>query len=176
MLSIDECRRILGGRPDLTDEQIAEIRRDLVALAQMFIDRIMTHGSLFGTERSPAASTDKKGSPRDAVLLLADKLWDIVHPHLPARSARHPEGGRPRRDDRSVLRGIAWMMGGDRKWQRIPSRSLGCPSGSTCWRRFREWTALGVWTDVRTGLLRALSEVEMANLDRLVAAVAVRRL
>ena len=37
MLSVEECRRILGV-PQLSDEEVAEIRDILSAFAQVFID------------------------------------------------------------------------------------------------------------------------------------------
>ena len=37
MLSVEECRRILG-TPQLSDEEVAEIRDSLVAFSRLFID------------------------------------------------------------------------------------------------------------------------------------------
>ena len=37
MLSVEECRRILGV-PQLSDEEVVEIRDTLVAFVQVFID------------------------------------------------------------------------------------------------------------------------------------------
>ena len=37
MLSIDDCRQTLG-RPDLTDEQVVQIRDTLYGLAHAFVD------------------------------------------------------------------------------------------------------------------------------------------
>jgi len=43
MLSIEECRTILG-KPELTDEQIAEIRDTLCAFAHTLIDGFLRDG------------------------------------------------------------------------------------------------------------------------------------
>jgi transposase len=50
-------------------------------------------------------------------------------------------------------------------WQSLP-RELGCGSGSTCWRRFREWTAAGVWPDSHCHLVAMLGERGLLNLER----------
>jgi hypothetical protein len=43
---------------------------------------------------------------------------------------------------------------------------MGCGSGSTCWRRFHQWTAVGVWTKAHHQLLEALGSQGMLNLER----------
>ncbi len=50
-------------------------------------------------------------------------------------------------------------------WQMLPTR-LGYGSGSTCWRRFRDWTRLGVWPDLHRRLLRVLGRRGKLNLER----------
>jgi transposase len=101
---------------------------------------------------------------------LTDELWAAVEPHLPKPPAYRPKGGRPRTaDDKAALRGILYLLREGCKWQRIPSRSLSCPSGSTCWRRFREWTAAGVWHDAHLRLLALLGEAGMLDLERVIA-------
>ena len=40
MLSIEECRRVLGD-PDLSDERIAELRDALHAFAVLFVDEYL---------------------------------------------------------------------------------------------------------------------------------------
>lgn len=46
---------------------------------------------------------------------------------------------------------------------------MGCGSGSTCWRRFREWTAAGVWHRSHCHLAATLGERGLLNLERVVA-------
>jgi len=43
MLSYDECRKILG-RPELTDEQVEQIRDSLYAFAHAMIDDYIKNG------------------------------------------------------------------------------------------------------------------------------------
>ena len=54
------------------------------------------------------------------------------------------------------------------RWQSIPSKALDCPSGSTCWRRFRDWTAAGVWTLAHLHLLDLLGEEGVLDLKRVI--------
>lgn len=98
--------------------------------------------------------------------LVTDELWEAIAPHLPA----HPpsaKGGRPRVSDRQALAGILFVLREGLRWQSLPAE-MGCGSGSTCWRRFAEWTAAGVWEQAHADLLRALGEQGLLNLQRAV--------
>src|SRR5262245_39433836 len=95
-----------------------------------------------------------------------DELWAAVAPHLPARRGYDPKGGRPPLDDRPCLRGIRYVLREGGRWQKLPSAALGCPSGSTCWRRFRDWTAAGVWRKTHHLLLAVLGQQGLLNLER----------
>ena len=98
--------------------------------------------------------------------LVTDELWGAIAPHLPAHP-RSPKGGRPRVDDRRALAGILFVLREGLRWQSLPAE-MGCGSGSTCWRRFAEWTEAGVWDRSHEGLLGALGERGLLNLDRAV--------
>ena len=98
--------------------------------------------------------------------LVTDELWGAIAPHLPAHPPS-PKGGRPRVDDRAALAGILFVLREGLRWQSLPAE-MGCGSGSTCWRRFEEWTAAGVWDRAHVALLRALGERGAVNLDRAV--------
>jgi transposase len=100
---------------------------------------------------------------------LADELRDAISPHLPPRPAHNPKGGHPWADDKAALRGILYLLREGCRWQKIPSAALACPSGSTCWRRFRDWTAAGVRDKARLRLLDLLGEEGVLDLERIVA-------
>ena len=68
----------------------------------------------------------------------------------PSRQSRR--GGRPRVPDRQVLAGILFVLKTGSPWQALP-RELGCGSGSTCWRRLRDWQRAGVWERLHQLLL-----------------------
>ena len=75
---------------------------------------------------------------------VVDELWVEVEPLIPpvARRFRYP--GRKRHDDRMCLEGILYVIRYAIPWAELPAVE-GWPSGQTCWRRFHEWQAAGVW-------------------------------
>lgn len=99
---------------------------------------------------------------------LTDELWQAIAPRLPVRPAHCPKGGHPWADDKAALRGILYLLRQGCKWQAIPRKDLDCPSGSTCWRRFRDWTALGVWSAAHEQLLELLGQEGVLNLERVI--------
>jgi transposase len=100
---------------------------------------------------------------------LHEELWQAIAPHLPPRPRDHnPKGGRPPKDDKSCLRGILYVLREGCRWQSLPSKALDCPSGSTCWRRFRDWTAAAVWTHGHEQLLDLLSAEKVLNLEHVI--------
>ncbi|HEX5269389.1 MAG TPA: transposase [Gemmataceae bacterium] len=98
--------------------------------------------------------------------LLIDELWDAIAPFLPPRPPA-PKGGHPWCDDRRCLQGILFVLREGIRWQSLPAE-LGWGSGSTCWRRFRDWTAAGVWPRAHHQLLAALGERGQLNCERAV--------
>jgi transposase len=66
-----------------------------------------------------------------------------------------------------ALRGIVFVLRSGIPWQLLPTE-MGCGSGSTCWRRFAEWTQAGVWKKAHTQLLAALGRKGLINLERAV--------
>jgi transposase len=82
--------------------------------------------------------------------LVSDELWKIVEPLLPAESPK-PRGGRPRMHDRAALVGIIYVLKSGIPWSMLP-KELGCGSGTTCWRRLRDWQKAGavcIWPALR---------------------------
>ncbi len=69
-------------------------------------------------------------------------MWKAIAPLLPEHQPS-PKGGRPPIPDRVCLEGIIFVLKTGLPWQMLPTE-LGFGSGSTCWRRFRDWTRLGV--------------------------------
>jgi transposase len=99
---------------------------------------------------------------------LTEELWQAIAPHLPVRPTYNPKGGRPFCDDKAALRGILYLLREGCRWQSIPGRAVGSPSGSTCWRRFRDWTAAGVWGKAHLRLLDLLGEESVLDLQRVI--------
>ncbi len=103
-----------------------------------------------------------------AVELLPDELWDEVEPLLPPPPPPSPKGGRPPVENRKALAGILFVLRTGCQWQMVPTAAFGV-SGSSCWRRLRDWTAAGIWPELHRRLLNRLGRAGGVNLDRVVA-------
>ena len=99
--------------------------------------------------------------------LLPDELWHEIEPLLPPHPPRTSKGGRPPVDDRDALRGILFVLKTGTPWQALPTEAFGV-SGSSCWRRFDEWTDAGVWPELHRRLLNLLGNACGVNIDRVV--------
>src|ERR671917_2134564 len=86
--------------------------------------------------------------------LVTDELWETIAPLLPPEPPK-PQGGRPLIDDRAALSGIVFVLKSGIPWEMLP-QEMGCGSGSTCWRRLREWQRAGVWERLHRLLLDRL--------------------
>jgi transposase len=99
--------------------------------------------------------------------LVSDELWSRIEPLLPPEPEPSPKGGRPRVTHRQALGGIVFVLKTGIPWQSLPSE-MNCGSGSTCWRRFSEWTELSVWSKLHALLLAQLGQAGAINLERAV--------
>jgi transposase len=96
--------------------------------------------------------------------LVSDELWEIIEPLLPEEPPK-PNGGRPRIDDRAALTGIVFVLKSGIPWEMLP-QEMGCGSGSTCWRRLRDWQEAGVWEELHRALLDRLGEADRIDWER----------
>jgi transposase len=96
--------------------------------------------------------------------LVSDELWQIVEPLLPPEPPK-PKGGRPRVDNRAALTGIVFVLKSGIPWEMLP-KEMGCGSGSTCWRRLRDWQEAGVWEELHWLLLDRLGEADRIDWER----------
>lgn len=97
--------------------------------------------------------------------LLTDEQWARIAPYFPEHPPS-PKGGRPRAPDRDCLEGILWLVRTGARWQDIP---VDLPSGSTCWRRLREWAGEGALADVHARLIEELEDLGELDFDELLA-------
>ena len=96
--------------------------------------------------------------------LVSDELWAAIAPLLPAHPPQ-PKGGTAWKSDRAALCGIIYVLKTGIQWQMLPAE-LGCGSGSTCWRRLRDWQAAGVWHRLHRVLLDQLGEADAIDWSR----------
>ena len=99
--------------------------------------------------------------------LVSDELWKQIEPLLPPLPPPSPKGGRPPVQHRRALTGIVFVLKTGIPWQDLPTE-MGCGSGSTCWRRFADWTRLSVWSKLHALLLATLGKAGAVNLERAV--------
>ncbi len=98
--------------------------------------------------------------------LVPDGLWERVAPLLPpAKPRRRRYPGRRPIDDRAALAGIVFVLKTGIAWNQLPTGLVGC-SGVTCWRRLRDWTEAGVWSDLHELLLAELRATDRLDLER----------
>lgn len=96
--------------------------------------------------------------------LVSDELWEAIEPLLPPEPPR-PKGGRPRIDDRAALTCIVFVLKTGIPWEMLPEE-MGCGSGSSCWRRLRDWQEAGVWRELHRALLDRLGEADQIDRER----------
>jgi transposase len=96
--------------------------------------------------------------------LVPDELWEAIEPLLPPEPPK-PKGGRPRIDDRAALAGIIFVLKSGIPWEMLP-KEMGCGSGSTCWRRLRDWEEAGVWRELHRVLLDRLGDADRIDWSR----------
>ena len=97
-----------------------------------------------------------------------DALRETIEPLLPKESPK-PNGGRSRVPDRAALGGIVLVLRTGCPWRLLP-KEPGCGSGTTCWRRLRDWQEVRV-LPVRTlacasGLRREVPRVDPVGQNR----------
>jgi len=71
--------------------------------------------------------------------LVSDALWGAIAPLIPPEPPK-PKGGRPPIPARAALTGIVFVLKSGIDWNLLPAE-MGCGSGTTCWRRLRDWQA-----------------------------------
>lgn len=88
-----------------------------------------------------------------AAELLPETYWEEIEPSLPP--VPRAGTGRPPVDNKRALRGIIFVLRFGVPWQAVPADAFGV-IGSSCWRRFKEWTDARVWPEVHRRLLNRL--------------------
>jgi len=97
--------------------------------------------------------------------LVDDDLWTLIEPLLPLvkpRRFRYP--GRKPITHRQALTGIVFVLLSGIPWEMLP-REMGCGSGVSCWRRLRDWQALGIWDELFARVLDELRRRDRLDLS-----------
>ena len=77
---------------------------------------------------------------------LADAEWELVRSLLPPQ---RPPVGRPRRDHRTVLGGILWVVRTHASWRDMPPEF---GNWGTAYKRYRLWRDTGLWHSIAAAL------------------------
>ena len=96
--------------------------------------------------------------------LVSDELWKIIESHLPPDPSRE-KGGRPRIPNRNAFAGIVYVLKSGVPWRMLP-KEVGGGSGTTCWRRLRDWQKAGVWWRLHRILLDHLGRADLIDWSR----------
>ena len=75
--------------------------------------------------------------------LLSDSEWELVRPLMPPQK---PPTGRPRRDHRTVLAGMLWVIDSGSSWRGLPQEEFG--PWRTVYSRYRKWRKEGLWQQI----------------------------
>src|SRR5829696_6166291 len=98
--------------------------------------------------------------------LLPDQLWQRIEPLLPPPPS-HARGGAPRTvSDRACMAAIIFMARTSTPWALLPVDEFGCGSVTSCWRRFAEWAAAGVFERLQEELLNELGTAGQLDWSR----------
>ena len=76
-----------------------------------------------------------------ARLLLTDDQWDLIKDAFPEPAAT----GRPRRDPRTVVDGIFWILRTGSPWRDLPEEF---GPWQTVWRLFDQWNSDGTLSEI----------------------------
>ena len=74
---------------------------------------------------------------------LTKEQWSVSY--FPKRKTPRRHGGRPGYSNKELLEGVLWVMKVGARWRDLPR---GSPSGSTCYRHFRQWVEAGIFEKV----------------------------
>ncbi|MGA7067160.1 MAG: IS5 family transposase [Pseudolabrys sp.] len=94
---------------------------------------------------------------------LTEVEWRILRVLLPIERDVGKRGrGRPPEDNRNVINGILWRLRTGAPWRDIPEKY---GNWNSIFRRFRRWSASGVWESAAVALAETMAESGHYNID-----------
>ncbi len=98
--------------------------------------------------------------------IIDDALWALIEPLLPpAKPRREKSAGRLLVSNRAALTSILFVLKTGLRWRDLAAE-MGRGSGVTCWRRLRDWLAVGVRDRLNELLLAKLRAADQIDLSR----------
>jgi transposase len=94
---------------------------------------------------------------------LTEAEWRVLKGLLPVeREAGQRGKGRPPEDNRNIINGILWRLRCGTAWRDVPEKY---GNWNSIYRRFRRWSASGVWESVAIALAETMAESGHYNID-----------
>jgi len=94
---------------------------------------------------------------------LTEVEWRILKGLLPIERAPGKRGrGRLPKDNRNIINGVLWRLRTGAPWRDVPEKY---GNWNSIYRRFRRWSACGVWESVAIALAETMAEREHYNID-----------
>ena len=94
---------------------------------------------------------------------LTEAEWRVLKGLLPVEHETGKRGrGRPPEDNRNIINGILWRLRCGTAWRDVPEKY---GNWNSIYRRFRRWSASGVWESVATALAETMAESGHYNID-----------
>jgi transposase len=94
---------------------------------------------------------------------LTEVEWRILRVLLPVEGKRGKRGrGRPPEGSRDVINGILWRLRTGAPWRDVPEKY---GNWNSIYRRFRRWSASGVWESVAIALAETMAESGHYSID-----------
>jgi transposase len=94
---------------------------------------------------------------------LTEAEWRVLKVLLPVEREPGKRGrGRPPQDNRNVINGILWRLRTGAPWRDVPEKY---GNWNSIYRRFRRWSAAGVWESVAIALAETMAESGHYNID-----------
>ena len=94
---------------------------------------------------------------------LTEAEWRVLRDLLPIERASGKRGrGRPPEDNRNIINGILWRLRCGTPWRDVPEKY---GNWNSVYRRFRRWSASGVWESVAIALAATMAESGHYNID-----------
>jgi transposase len=94
---------------------------------------------------------------------MPEEFFKELEPYLPPEECGGPQGGRPPKPHRVVMKVIWFVLCTGCRWQDVP-QEMGC-SGRTAHRRLRTWEEQGIWDRLHAHLLKLLRKAGLLDPD-----------
>jgi transposase len=94
---------------------------------------------------------------------LTEAEWRVLKGLLPVEREAGKRGrGRPPEDNRNIINGILWRLRCGTPWRDVPEKY---GNWNSIYRRFRRWSASGVWESVAITLAETMAESSHYSID-----------